>query len=169
MMGIPECHQAQIQHALSPSQKSITTMAGQPKKYKRLPPTARTRKRSGAKNITASRQAVAVPKPLKFVLLTIGSVCSGLNVEKFALAFLLGGGYQLVDEVFACDTNVHAKAHALANFPRLTHFFDDCCSKEFHNEAPAVDVFCAGFPCQPFSTEGKGLGIKERSWGNMHA
>ena len=142
-------------------------MAKRHEKHNRVLQTTRGRKRKDAKNNATSGRAITIPRPLKLVLLTIGSVCSGLNVEKYALAFLLGGGYQLVDEVFACDTNAHAKAHALANFPRLKDFFDDCCSKEFQDEAPAVDVFCAGFPCQPFSTEGKGLGIKER-WGNMH-
>lgn len=103
-----------------------------------------------------------VPRPLKYILFTIGSVCSGLSVEKLALQFLLGPGYQLVSEAFSCDIDANVKSFNLANFPRSHHFFDDCCSDEFHYNAPAVDILVAGFPCQPFSSTGLGLGEKDR-------
>ena len=41
------------------------------------------------------------------------------------------------------------------------HFFEDCTLPEFINGAPSVDVFFAGFPCQPYSAAGSLLGLDD--------
>ena len=68
---------------------------------------------------------------------------------------------------FACDNDVNCKKFLTSNFP-CKRFFDNCLTSEFINEAPPVDVFCCGFPCQPWSQEGLQQGGKDTRASPMH-
>lgn len=84
-------------------------------------------------------------------VLRIGSVCTGLAIEWLAMKALWPE--DALRHVFACDTSKHSKLFIQANHPNLEQWFDDVRSPAF-DAAPAVDLLFAGFPCQPFSTQG---------------
>jgi len=86
---------------------------------------------------------------------TIGSACSGWCSELFACHRL-----QLpYIPVFACDINAHCKKVAQDTWGHA-FWYDNCCSQDFL-DSPYVDVFLAGFPCQPWSRAGKGEGERD--------
>jgi DNA (cytosine-5)-methyltransferase 1 len=64
-----------------------------------------------------------------------------------------------VDHEFACDINEHAKKTIMANFPPK-RFYEDLTSRD-NESAPSVDMYVAGFPCQPFSTAGLQQGFAD--------
>jgi len=78
----------------------------------------------------------------------LGTDCSGMETPAMALKSL---GVP-VEHRFACDVNKFAKMTILANFPPEV-FYDDLTKRE-NSAAPKVDLYVAGFPCQPFSTAG---------------
>ena len=90
-------------------------------------------------------------------VLKVGSDCSGLASECIALSKL---GIDNYKHVFACDINKFSKAFIEANYPPQ-HWFDDCLSVQHQRFAPYVDVYVAGFPCQPFSAAGANLGLDD--------
>merc|ERR1719468_941385 len=87
--------------------------------------------------------------------LRLGTDCSGMERPAMALKNL---GVH-VDHQFACDVNAHAKSTIMANFPPKV-FFDDLTTRD-NEKAPTVDMYVAGFPCQPFSTAGLQQGFKD--------
>jgi site-specific DNA-cytosine methylase len=93
--------------------------------------------------------------PLK--VLKGGSDCSGWASEVWALLKL---GVNKVDHVFACDINRWSKKFIMANDPPKV-WLDDVLAVDHHEQAPYVDVYVAGFPCQPFSAAGTNLGTKD--------
>eukprot|EP00438_Fugacium_kawagutii_P031718 Skav215634 [mRNA] locus=scaffold620:160430:160801:+ [translate_table: standard] len=60
---------------------------------------------------------------------------------------------------FACDNDPHVKSLCSRSFHHCL-WIDDVTSDAFL-ATPAVDLFFAGFPCQPFSNAGSSLGISE--------
>ena len=72
--------------------------------------------------------------------LKVGSDCSGMGTDVIALRRL---GLQ-VNHVFSSDTSVHCRKvlESLGLKPSLAMK---------PNEAPEVDLYTCGFPCQPYS------------------
>ncbi len=86
-------------------------------------------------------------------MITTGSDCTGLAVCSFALRILKAANplRMKVRHVFACDILLESEVITRANFGPDIHWFPTVFSTEFLS-APYVDCFCAGFPCQPFSS-----------------
>ena len=88
--------------------------------------------------------------------LVIGSVCSGWATDAQALARM-----RMPHKVaFLCDVDASVKQFCFDNV-KFDTWIDDCHQPLFHKHAPAVDIFSAGCPCQPWSPEGQRLGASD--------
>ena len=90
-------------------------------------------------------------------IIRVGSDCSGMDSPKAALD-LMGLG-QRVQCCFCSD-----KEPACRRFLKAAHapkILYENADKTGSAEAPIVDVYTAGFPCQPWSSEGKSKGFKD--------
>lgn len=61
---------------------------------------------------------------------------------------------------FSCDSDKSVRATIQANFPPEGKLFEDISKRD--NRDKYVDVYVAGFPCQPFSMGGKQQGFMDR-------
>jgi DNA (cytosine-5)-methyltransferase 1 len=88
----------------------------------------------------------------------------------FADSFSGLGGFRIALEsfgghcVFSCDKDRCACLVYKANFGQEP--FGDI-TKIQANDIPVHDVFCAGFPCGPFSLAGKGKGFRDKKDGTL--
>ena len=87
--------------------------------------------------------------------LRVGTLFSGIGAPEFALK-RMGVDHEVL---YACDFDSKAKANYLANHcPSI--FYDNIFDID-PNTVPKVDLLIAGFPCQPYSIGGKGLGSED--------
>ena len=79
--------------------------------------------------------------------ITIGTDFSGMEAPIQALRNIKGIKFK---HMFACDNDESSQQTILTNFPPKI-FVKDIVGRD-NNQLPTVDVYVAGFPCQPFST-----------------
>lgn len=94
----------------------------------------------------------------------IGSVCSGYNAPFLALERL--GIDALFSELFACDIDQKVRKMLTTNFTDLTrrNVFGDVMAIDpsaLRTALGPLDIFTAGFPCQPFSAQGLNRGTSD--------
>ena len=90
-------------------------------------------------------------EPIRF-----GSDCSGMEIPAEALLNLRVN----FEHTFASDNDKECQRTLDANWPDIKECYSDLTSRD-NTRAPPVDLYMAGFPCQPFSRAGKQEGFAD--------
>ncbi len=94
-------------------------------------------------------------------VLSIGCVCSGLGTAKWASDSALAPKCIPHRHVFMADILAAARSFIMDNHQDLGMLFSDCNSATFRLGCTYVDIFVAGFSCQPFSSAGGHQGLAD--------
>lgn len=86
--------------------------------------------------------------------LRIGSICTGYGGLDHAVQTVFGG-----ELAWVADNDPGAAAILAHHWPNVPNMGD--VKAVDWRDAPPVDIFCAGFPCQDISNAGRGEGIQE--------
>ena len=97
-------------------------------------------------------QRLPVPKKIR-----LGSDCTGgFASEKLACEYL---GLP-TDHVFGSEMDIHTRALCAAMDAMPHSYYHDMTTREVKT-TPEVDLYVAGPPCQPFSSQGLNHGVKD--------
>ena len=86
----------------------------------------------------------------------VGTDCSGLEAPFIALRNMSVP----YEHVFSCDNDANVQKTILANHTP-SRLYSDIKFRDVKTDCPYVDVYVAGFPCQPFSVAGKQQGFND--------
>ena len=98
------------------------------------------------------------PKPKrtrKTLQITLGSDFAGLETPRTALE---NTGFS-VQQLFTCDSDANCRKMAAALYGDAERVYHDVQRKPL-DQAPHVDLYVAGVCCQPWSSAGRGGGIR---------
>jgi len=90
---------------------------------------------------------------MKEKLFTFSDLCAGIGGFRLGLESI--GGHC----VYSSEINTDCEITYMSNFGEKFNFHD--LLKIDSTTFPTVDIFCAGFPCQPFSIAGKQQGFSD--------
>lgn len=93
------------------------------------------------------------------------ALCAGVGGLELGLELALGESYKTVGYI---ERDAYAAANIVARMGDQAldraSIWDDIKSFKGKPWRSRVDIFSAGFPCQPFSTAGKKMGIADERW-----
>ncbi|MDE0821157.1 MAG: DNA (cytosine-5-)-methyltransferase [Opitutales bacterium] len=110
-----------------------------------------------AKQTASALHKACKPEAIPSTLVSVGTDCSGMEAPIQALRNLTP--YFGHRHLFSCDNDKGVRKTINANFANQL-FYEDVMTRD-NRSTPYVDLYVAGFPCQPFSSAGRQAGFDD--------
>ena len=110
--------------------------------------------------VSAKKEATNKPN-ITNKAITISTECSGMDTPVTALSYIA----ENVIHLSSSDNCPAAKKTILANHSP-DYFYDDITNRNYE-KLKTPDLYVVGFPCQPFSVEGKAKGFDDTNNGHI--